>query len=110
MYTWEKFTVHKYNFKPGIQTCTNETSVAFTPLKIKINKICLIWKNCASDCITSKGVEIMQKQQFHTFLNYFQKLSCSGIICSSGFLNHYPKCLIVFIFHPSANTVTLSHS
>lgn len=24
------------------QTCTNETSIAFTPLKIKINKICLI--------------------------------------------------------------------
>lgn len=35
MYTWEKFTVQKYNFKLGIQTCTNETSIAFIPLKIK---------------------------------------------------------------------------
>lgn len=62
---------------------------------------------CLFDCVTSKGVEIMQKQQFHTFLNYFQKL-CSGIICSSsGFLSHYPKCLVVFIFHPPAMTVTL---
>lgn len=93
------------------QTCTNETSIAFTPLKIKINKICLIWKNYAPLIVLlQKVLKLCRSNSFHTFLNYFQTYSCFGVICSSDFLNHYPKCLVVFIFHPLAMTVPLSHS
>lgn len=55
------------------QTCTNETSIVFTPLKAKINMFNLE-ERYPFDCVTSKGVEIMQKQQFHTFLKLFSEI------------------------------------
>ena len=94
------------------QTCTNETSIVFTPLKIKINKICLIRKNGTPLIVLLQKVwKLCRSNSFIHFKNYFQKYSCFGIICSSSdFLDHYPKCLVVFIFHPPAMTVPLSHS
>ena len=67
-------------------------------------------ERCPFDCVTSKGVEIIQKQQFHTFLKVFSEVFMLWDYLFFRLLNHYPKCLVVFIFHPPAMTSPLSHS